>query len=200
VAWAVAGLVLVVGLTLFGGQLVMTALGEGGRSQPGQSPSGAASEGPDRQPLERLRIAGATGFDPAPGNGEENSERAELAVDGDGSTAWNTETYYDPFGPAGLKNGVGLLLDLGKPVDVSTVSVTVQGGPTDLEWRVADRVGSGVDDFELVDEVSSADGRAVLRRPGEPVTARYVLVWLTSLPSVGGSNYRGEISEIVLRG
>jgi hypothetical protein len=145
-------------------------------------------------------VADATGFDPAPaGNGEENSDRAGLAVDGQAATAWTTKTYFDPFGPSGLKEGVGLLLDLGRSRDVSTVAVQLQAGATDLQVRVADDVGAGADDFELVDEVRGADGRVVLR-PDDPVTARYVLVWLTSLPAVGESSYRGEVAEVVLRG
>jgi putative peptidoglycan lipid II flippase len=198
-AWAVAGLVLVVGLVLFGGQLALTGLG--GESQ-GDERGGSGTSDSQEPPrsASRLKVADATSFDPPPaGNGEENSDRAALAVDGEPGTAWTTKTYLDPFGPAGLKDGVGLLLDLGEPSEVATVAVELEGGATDLEVRVADQVGAAADDFELVDEVSGADGRAVLR-PDEPVTARYVLLWLTSLPAIGDSSYRGEVSEVVLRG
>jgi hypothetical protein len=198
VAWAVAGLVLVVGLALFGGQLAVTGLGGGDQETPAGEEGPSAEETPPVA-TSRLEVVDAASFDPPPGDGDENGDRAGLAVDGDPATAWTTKTYFDPFGPAGLKDGVGLLLDLGKATDVSAVSVALQGGATDLEVRVADRAGSTVDDFELVDAVRGADGRPVLR-PDEPVSARYVLVWLTSLPTVDGSNYRGEIAEVVLRG
>jgi hypothetical protein len=198
-AWAMAGLVLVAGLVLFGGQLALTGLGGEPQGETSQDGEAAPSAEPARSSAP-LKVADATGFDPAPaGNGEENSDRAGLAVDGQAATAWTTKTYFDPFGPSGLKEGVGLLLDLGRSRDVSTVAVQLQAGATDLQVRVADDVGAGADDFELVDEVRGADGRVVLR-PDDPVTARYVLVWLTSLPAVGESSYRGEVAEVVLRG
>ena len=34
--------------------------------------------------------------------------------------------------------------------------------------------------------------------PDEPVTTRFVLVWLTELPAVDGG-YRGQVAEIVVR-
>ena len=133
-----------------------------------------------------------------PGNGEENSDRAGRAVDGDPSTAWPTKTYNDQFGPTGLKFGVGLLLDLGKTQDVARVAITVEGGATDLELRVAEDAGDSLEDYELVDEAADVDGRTVLR-PADPVTARYVLVWLTQLPARDGK-YRGEVAEVTVSG
>lgn len=197
-AWAAAGLVLVVGLGLFGGQLLLAGLGgngAGAEDGPGDTPSDAASSAPA---LRTLEVAGATTLDPPPGDGEENSDRAPRAVDGDDSTVWTTKTYNDPFGPTGLKFGVGLLLDLGSKQDVSRVAITVQGGATDLELRVADDAGDAPDDYQLVDEASDVDGRTVLRA-GEPVTARYVLVWLTQIPARDGK-YRGEIAEVQISG
>jgi hypothetical protein len=198
-AWAATGLVVVVGLVLFGGQIALTDFGGGGDPAAGREDE-SAPEDQGSGPATRLEVASATGFDPPPdGNGEENSDRAGLAVDGKADTTWTTKTYFDPFGPTGLKDGVGLLLDLGEPTEVSRVTVEPAGGATDLEVRVADRAGTTVEDFELLDQVSSADGPAVLR-PDEPVTARYVLVWLTGVPAVGDSSYRGAISEVALRG
>jgi hypothetical protein len=111
---------------------------------------------------------------------------------------WTTKTYNDQFGPTGLKFGVGLLLDLGKTQDVSRVAITVAGGATDLELRVAEDAGDTLEDYELVDEASDVDGRTVLR-PADPVTARYVLVWLTELPARDGK-YRGELAEVTVSG
>lgn len=197
-AWVAAGLVLVVGLVLFGGQLLLAGLGgsdDATESTPGDGPTGQQSQ--DAGPS-TLTVAGATTLDPPPGNGEENSDRAALAVDDDPTTAWTTKTYNDPFGPTGIKFGVGLLLDLGSAQDVSRVAITVQGGATDLELRVADDAGDTPEDYRLVDEASDVDGQAVLR-PEEPVTARYVLVWLTQIPARDGK-YRGEVADVTISG
>lgn len=199
VAWTLVALVLVAGLVLAGAQLVTTALDGGGDSAgQQQDDTGAAASGPPAGgPVE---VASATALDPPPdGNGEENSERAVLAVDGDPATAWTTETYLDPFGPSGLKDGVGLLLDLGESRDVSQVSIRVQSGGTDLEVRVADQLGSALDDYRLLDRpVLNVDSHAVVR-PDQPVPARYVLIWLTSLPPTDGG-YRGEVEDVKITG
>ena len=69
-------------------------------------------------------------FDPFGDPPEENADQAPLAVDGKPDTAWTTSTYQQNFGPTGLKDGVGLLLDLGKPQEVGSVDVTLVGSPT----------------------------------------------------------------------
>jgi hypothetical protein len=45
--------------------------------------------------------------------------------------------------------------------------------------------------------VRNADGRAVVVL-SQDVQARYVLVWLTSLPAENG-HYRGQIAEVAVR-
>ena len=72
----------------------------------------------------------ATDFDPQGDDLEENPDLAPLAVDGDAATAWRTMTYAQQLGPAGLKTGVGLLLDLGASGEVGQVTVTLVGEPT----------------------------------------------------------------------
>jgi putative peptidoglycan lipid II flippase len=84
---------------------------------------------------------------------------------------------------------------------VSRVAITVLGGATDLELRVADDAGDAgdaLDDYRLVDEASDVDGQAVLR-PEEAVSARYVLVWLTQIPARDGT-YRGEVADVTISG
>ena len=196
-AWVLAAIVLVTGLSLFGGQVVMTAL-DGG-DEPGSTASdgdGADDGGPTSSPVRRLEVAGVRSFDPPPGDGEEHDEQAPLAVDGDPSTAWSTMDYYSALDLQ--KPGVGLVLDLGKPADVSEVVIRPAGGPTDLEVRVAQSRATTLSGFTEFDRTGNATGTTTLR-VAEPVRARYVLVWLTDVPPVGG-NYVGEISEITVRG
>lgn len=197
-AWATAATVLVVGLVLFGGQLLSTSLNGGG--DPGDSPGDGQTAGETADPgTGPLEVTDATTLDPPPdGNGEENSDRAGRAVDGDKDSAWPTKTYNDPFGPSGLKDGVGLLLDLGEVRDVSSVEVTVQGGATDLELRVAEDAGDAVEDYELVGTAGDVFPTAVIRPDGD-VRARYLLLWLTALPAQDGG-YRGEVAEVAVTG
>jgi hypothetical protein len=111
---------------------------------------------------------------------------------------WTTKTYNDPFGPAGLKNGVGLLLDLGERRQVGSVAIALRGEGTDLELRVADERGARADDYEVVAQASDETGLVEIR-PDEPTEARYLLVWLTAVPA-DGSGYQGAIAEVGVRG
>jgi len=191
-----AAIVLVSGLSLFGGQLVMTALDGGDDPGPTAGSGNDPGDGePAAAPVRRLEVAGVQSFDPPPGTGEEHEEQAPLTIDRDPSTAWTTMTYRDPIGL--LKGGVGLVLDLGAPADVSEVVIDCEGGPTDLEVRLAEARSSRPNGFTEFARTNNADGRTTLR--GEPVRARYVLVWLTDLPPVGG-DYIGAIREITVRG
>lgn len=192
-AWALVALVLVVGLGLAGWQLLLVAM-HSGSSRAATPKSAAAPKGGSHA----IKVVGIEGFDPQ-GDGEENSDRAGRVLDGDPSTVWTTKTYFDQFGPGGLKEGVGLLLDLGTKQDVSSVAVTVQGQGTDLELRVADSRGDRAADYRVVAKASDGNGRVDLR-PNQAVSARYVLVWLTKIPQVGGSSYKGTISEVSVRG
>lgn len=195
-AWVAAAIVLITGFSLFGGQVVMTALDGGGDGQSATDDDQSDDGGPDAPKVTRLDVARVRTFDPPPGDGEEHDEQAALVVDGNPSTSWTTMTYFDPINL--LKDGVGLVLDLGKPADVSEVVIRAEGGPTDLEVRVADRRASALQGFEEFDRTGNATGPTTLR-VAEPVQARYVLVWLTGLPKVG-ANYVGEISEVTVRG
>jgi serine/threonine protein kinase len=152
-------------------------------------------------PAEPLSIAGVTDLDPPPeGNGEENPQLTGLAIDGDPSTAWQTMTYYGNPRLGLLKDGVGLVVDLGSPEEVSSVLVTLQGSPTSLEILAAPEDSGqpeNVDDLRRVAAAEGVGGRTNLQLD-EPVTTQYLVVWLTSLPPTD-DGYRGRIAEIVVR-
>ena len=197
----------VVALAL-GAGLLAYQLGRSGvpPDEPSARPSGSpSSDRPSRAPLARVPIAAVTDFDPSAdgGNGEENPEQAPLAVDDDPETAWTTLTYYDDPHLANLKPGVGLVVDLGKPVAVSEVKVALVGTGTDVQLRAAPRAATTVPssgaEFTTVAKERDAGELAVLR-PEEQVTTRYVLVYLTSLPLDVPGSYKGGIANISVRG
>jgi hypothetical protein len=197
-AWAAAALVLAVGFALAGSQLVL------GLRDGGSPPDDGGDTSPTARPSDTARASGkplsvkaVSSFDPPPGNGDENGYAADLVVDGDPSTVWTTKEYLDPFGPNGIKTGVGLVLDLGSPQQIGSVTVRTVGA-TDFEVRSADDQGAALDDYTPVDKpVHDATGRAVVVPPKE-LRARYVLIWLTSLPADSG-RFRGQISEVTVR-
>ena len=120
------------------------------------------------------------------GDGSELSSNASLAADGDLTTAWKSEDYFD--GELG-KPGIGLLLDLGQDVQVDglrlstpfpgfTFGVAVGDDPNTLVEQVGDTV------------TSTASTRVRLQGTG-----RYVLVWITSVVPVDDGT-RAEVSEV----
>ncbi|GAB7192178.1 hypothetical protein NUM3379_28870 [Kineococcus sp. NUM-3379] len=130
------------------------------------------------------------------GDGEENDADAAAAADGDAGTAWRTQRYSSPaFG--GLKDGVGLVLDLGAEADVSAVEVLAGGSGGRVELRVLPgpdvEGGTGV-------VVAGAGGSGELRlAPPQPVRASALLLWFTELPRLDGG-HRGEVAEVRVLG
>ncbi|HEU4513012.1 MAG TPA: protein kinase family protein [Nocardioidaceae bacterium] len=175
-------------------------LGRGSGDDPSAEATDSASE--SAEPPKPIRIAAVSDLDPPPaGNGEENPDLAPLAVDGDPSTAWQTMEYYGNPKFGLLKDGVGLVLDLGRQQEVSSVQVTVQGSPTSFQVLAAPEGSSAptaVGNLRRVAAANDAGGPTDLKLD-RPVSTQYLVVWLTSLPPEGG-NYRGRIAEIVVKG
>lgn len=137
-----------------------------------------------------------TSYDPL-GDNEENADQALLAIDSDNETAWTTASYNksDMSGKA----GVGLLVDLGVEKEVYSVEIDFISAGHTAEIYV---VNSTEPDFatelkfgdtnpnESSSEISSTN----------PVSGRYVLVWLTpDLPEAESGEFQGGISEIKVR-
>jgi len=149
-------------------------------------------------------IAGAKDFDPVAdgGNGEENPGQLALAYDGKTDTAWTTLVYKGKAKFGGLKPGVGYIVDLGQPVSVGTVALVMVGQPTGLELRVPagdpktvtappmDRAAEWT-----VVATNTAAGTNVNLSPAQPVTTRFVMIYITSLPAVTGG-YKAGIAEV----
>lgn len=140
----------------------------------------------------------ATDFDPqgaAPQ--EENPEQVPLALDGDSQTFWQTAAYLQNFGPTGLKDGVGLVVDLGATMGVREVEVATLGGPTDVSVYVTGKTPTGVAGLTPVGTAAGIGGLTVSL--DEAVSGRFVTVWLTSIPPVAGE-FRGTIADVVVKG
>jgi serine/threonine kinase PknH len=129
---------------------------------------------------------------------DENPEQVPNAVDGDPATSWSTQTYKQNFGPAGLKTGVGLIIDLGTTKAVRQVVVTTAGGQTSLAAYVTDTPPTAV---QGLTPIGTASGTGDLTIDlDEAVSGRYVTVWLTLIPQLGPEEFRGTISEVQVLG
>jgi hypothetical protein len=175
-----------------------TPLGSEPRRDDTASPTPTASSAPA---LTAYTGVTATDFDPQGDDGSERPEDVANVVDGDPDTSWSTLTYRQQFGAAGLKDGVGVVLDLGQSRAVQQVDLTVVGR-TGVSLYVADAAPTTVDGLTpAASGTVGRPGRAASGRISLPQAAggRYVLVWLTSLPAADGG-FRGEIVDAVVRG
>ncbi|MFV0428114.1 MAG: murein biosynthesis integral membrane protein MurJ [Arachnia sp.] len=175
-----------------------SASAEGSESdQEGQSEAGEPPAG------EPISVVSVDDFDPEAdnGNNEENPDDVLNAVDGDPATGWSTLRYHNQPDLGGLKAGVGLVLDLGEPVEVSQVNLAFEAPGTSVEIRVpneADATLAPMDSesqWNAVAKADSVDAQAALTLD-EPTTTRYVLVYLTSLPEVSEARFLTTINEI----
>jgi serine/threonine-protein kinase len=145
--------------------------------------------------LRPVPLHAVTAYDPPPGDGVEDNGALSLATDGNTGTAWSTEGYATAaFG--NLKHGVGIVLDAGS--DVSLSSVTVR---TDTPgFRAVVETGAGPSGpFETVSTPGTVEATSTI--PLNPGThARYVLLWITSLSSDSGGRYHADVNEIAAKG
>ncbi len=172
----------------------------------GQSPFGLSpttGDEPDAQPAvvtstgKTIPIDTITDFDPQAEPPEERPDLVPLAFDGDPETAWRTETYLQNFGPEGLKDGLGLVVDLGESHTISSLNLALKGEPTSVTVSVSAVAPASPDEVIPVGTFEAQDSlKALLDAPAE---GRYVTLWLTSLPAVDGG-FQAQIAEVVIKG
>ena len=159
-------------------------------------------------PIEDVRSYDPLGDDNDDGqpdgvDGKERDKRAELAADADGTTSWLTRKYDSPT--VGDKGGVGLIVDLGNPKQLSTIDLDLVGFGTDIDIRVADQILNDPDLWTDFASVNDAGPEITLRSP-RSVTGQYVLIWFTGLPVIPESTtgdsprYQGGIRQVSITG
>ena len=175
---------------LIGAALIVAALVVGERQLGGGGEGTAIDLAPDA----------AAAFDPTStgGDGQEHSDEAQLAVDGNAtSTSWPTETYNTP--DFGGKPGVGLSVDAGKPVAAKAVEVRASASGWDAELRSAPGAESPPEDlsgWKVIGDGTDLGTRAKIKADsGEQ--SQFYLLWITKLPQ-GDSGYNLEISDLRL--
>ncbi len=143
----------------------------------------------------RLDIAAVSDFDPGGNDGEEHHELVGFAIDGDNlGTPWHSETYNATLAQVKPEHpGVGLVFDLGRPVQVSRVQIHSPTPGYGFELLSSSQKAEDETSWAKVATIGQARGVAELNE-FEVVTARYWLIWITSLPGGGGGSV--AISEV----
>ncbi len=181
-----------------GGPAGSASAGVQGSTAPA-SPAAAASVSASARPsatpvpVSDLTVAKVAAF--GPGGGDAPAQAA-LAVSGNPATPWRTDWYATAdFGM--LYSGTGLLVDMGHPVTVSSVRLSLGTAGASLELRAGDRPVAA--DLNTV-ATSAGAGRTLELALAAPARARYLLIWFTKLPPDGAGTYQASVYQIEVRG
>ncbi|WP_041776909.1 hypothetical protein [Blastococcus saxobsidens] len=161
----------------------------------GEETPEAAAPGPVA-PGPAATIAAAEVFDPF-GDGEpENDGSVPLSYDGDPATGWSTLTYRGSPAFGNLKPGVGVVYDLGSVQQLAGVALDSPSTGATVEVRTSESAGATLEDFAVA--ADGTLGESAELAFDEPVTARYVLVWLTGLVDVP-NGFSAQVDEVEVR-
>jgi hypothetical protein len=150
--------------------------------------------------LAEIAVSDVSDVDPQGSDGAEHPEDTALAVDGRGDTSWNTDHYNSAeFG--GLKDGVGLFLDLGGRRSVSRVRLVSPVAGWTFEIRAGSTPQVDGQPLRATDGSTTftvgSGGTVVVNL--EPVQTSGLLIWITRLGADEG-RYAASVAEVTVEG
>jgi hypothetical protein len=213
IALGIAGLLAVATAGLLLGISVLTDDDDGGQTpsaggagvsapaSPGAGqPSAAAKPTPVDLAADQVRIVDPEG------------DRTELdgvdaLVDDDPETAWESDSYFNL--PFGNKKGMGILIKLEEPREVTSVRVHLngKGATAQLLTGQGDDANTRAGDEKIVREYTNQIGATLEKHDANTLTLggfppdqkfQYLLVWFSNLPTTPEGKYRLEVTEVVV--
>lgn len=185
-----AVIMLLVALLIAAGTAYFISRGDTGGGGGGGAGGGGSSSG------EQISLVGAADYDPQ-GDDEEHSEEIELALDDDRSaSAWTTETYEsDSFGE---KQGVGMYVDTGEPVEASEMEVRTPTPGWTLEvYGTNEPIPDDVSGWTRLAQVPEVAEQQRVDLITAGVAYQYYLLWITD-PAEVDTGFGVAISDIRL--
>ena len=148
-------------------------------------------------PIRPLHIALAEAFGPDGLADGDNPQSAAFAIIPHSSLPWRSQWYATAdFGV--LKQGTGLLLDMGRRVTISSVRIHLDSyRGANLQLRVGDT--ATIDGLKTAARASDVGGIVSLQLR-EPARARYLLIWFTLLPPNGAGQFQASVYRVVVNG
>jgi hypothetical protein len=154
--------------------------------------------------VQQLKPASAQGFDalnPFNDAGDENTNQAANVLAGN-PEGWSSQSYATAQ-LGNLKKGTGLIVNMGRPVKLS--SLTVNFGPNpgaDVEIKMgnsAARSPQNVNSMAVVARANDVSGTHTFTATGH-ATGQYIVIWFTQMPLASSGHYTGQIFTIIVRG
>jgi cytoskeletal protein RodZ len=174
------------------GSTAQSTSAQASASQAATSPAPSATP----VPVQVLPPTRVSAFGPAGTADGDNPQRAAFAIGGNPAQPWTSQWYATAHFGA-LKQGTGLLLDMGRPVTVASVRLSLVYSGADIHLRAGSKpVPDSLHSVALVSDAS----RTAQLRPGAPVHVRYLLIWFTKLPPDNAGTYRAAVYKIIVQG
>jgi hypothetical protein len=186
--------------------LVAAAIGVGVWSMSNHGSSPGPNATPSQQPthsapkLTVLSPASAAAIGP---NGGDNGAQAPLAIDNNPASDWTTDSYQGSAHFGNLYGATGLVVNMGKPVKISSVTVTfgsVPGAHARIEVGNND-TGTSPTGATTLGHTNNATGTLTFTA-SSPVTGQFVFIWFTKLAPQQGSagHFQAEVFNVVAKG
>jgi hypothetical protein len=197
--WAIAGMLVLAATGATAWQLSHSGSGPDAAAASHQ-PAMARPPSPSARTGNVLPPAGAAAFGPY---GGDNPAEAALAIGDRPGTGWTTDSYLGSPHFGNLYGGTGLVIDMGKRVRVSSVTVTFGRVPGAHARVEVGSTGTGPvpAGFTTLARTSNASG-TVGFTGRRAAAGRYVLIWFTKLaPEPGPAGwYQAGIVNVVVHG
>lgn len=160
-------------------------------------------------PPQVLPISSVTSFDPFGDDngdgqadgiiGRERDALAKNATDDSKTTSWKSAKYNTA--DADSKGGVGLVLDLGSPKSITSITVKFGEVGAPIRASVSNTVVADPAQWTSFAKAPAGKNRVTLRSP-RAVTGQYVLLWFAKLPpSVQNPDkHQVRVSNVTVRG
>jgi hypothetical protein len=122
----------------------------------------------------------------------DSAGKATRAVDGDPSTTWQTDTYLRQF--PSFKPGIGLMVSLAQPANLSRIGINSPSPGTKVEIRTAPTADSPLTATQIVATATLSTGANTIDLQ-QPTPTQHVLIWITQLAGTD-RHYQSAISEL----
>jgi eukaryotic-like serine/threonine-protein kinase len=195
-------LAVVVGLAWWLGSGVLSVAGSVDGDDSGSTPSGGASasssapaDASAEQPTPGAPVTIASGsiFDPGGDGAPENDDEVPLTFDADPATAWSTLTYQGSPQFGNLKDGVGIVYDLGSEQALAGATLSTPLPGAAVEIRAAGGPEGSLEDWPVLAQATLEESTELTF--DEATSTRYVLVWVTELAPRDDA-FTAELSEV----
>lgn len=158
-------------------------------ASPGTTAPPAAAAG-TAIPLNAVSIVDFSGQPP------DNSVNLQNVISG-AAPPWRSDNYRGSAAFGGLKNGMGLMFDLGSEQNVKTVTVKTPTPGFNVEIRTAPSATPTAAQTSTVGS-GTVDQPSTTLTIADPQPSRYVMVWLTSLPASSNGSYQVQIGQVTM--